>query len=213
MVPVPRSERRPAPHALLLAAAALAALTPLAILAIDRPVARLLAAYEPSEVWAEGVKLLEQVIGLPLHPLVVSFTLVGAMLVAMAVPRLRAYAPALMFLAGTHMLARYVTGPLKDLTGRLRPSEWLARGGGDTFFRDGIAFPSGHVTLFAGLAIPIAILWPRARPVLAAAVFVAAARIAVGAHFVSDALSGFALVALVAWVVGLGVRPLTAPRP
>jgi membrane-associated phospholipid phosphatase len=48
--------------------------------------------------------------------------------------------------------------------------------------------------------------------VLAAAAFVAAARIAVNAHFVSDAIAGFALVALVAWVVGLGVRPLTAPR-
>jgi membrane-associated phospholipid phosphatase len=210
---IPRGERRPAPHALLLLAAALAALTPLAILAIDRPVARLLAAYEPSELWPQGIELLEQAIGYPLHPLVVSFTLVAAMLAAMAVPRLRVYAPGAMFLAGTHVLARFATGQLKELTGRLRPSEWLARGGGgDTFFRDGAAFPSGHVTLFAGLAIPIAILVPRARPVLAVAAFVAAARIAVNAHFVSDALAGLALVMLVAWVVGLGVRPLTAPR-
>jgi membrane-associated phospholipid phosphatase len=210
---VPRSERSPAPHALLLAAAALAALTPLAILAVDRPVARLLARYEPSALWPEGIELLEQVIGYSLHPLVVSFTLVAAMLAAMAVPRWRAYAPAAMFLAGTHVISRFATGQLKELTGRLRPSEWLARGGGgDTFFRDGIAFPSGHVSLFAGLAIPIAVLVPRARPVLAAAAFVAAARIAVNAHFVSDALAALALVALVAWVVGLGVRPLTAPR-
>jgi membrane-associated phospholipid phosphatase len=205
-------QRRPAPHGLLVAAAVMAATTPLAILAIDRPVARLLGAYEPSELWSRGVEVLEWAIGYPLHPLTVSFALVAVMLALMAVPRWRAYAPAAMFLAGTHMFVRFATGHLKDLTGRLRPSEWLARGGDDTFFRDGVAFPSGHVTLFAGLAIPIAVLWPRARPVLAIAVFAAAARIAVNAHFVSDALSGGALVALVAWAVGRGAKPLTTPR-
>jgi membrane-associated phospholipid phosphatase len=190
----------------------MAALTPLAIVAIDRPVARLLAAYEPSPLWARGVEVLEWAIGYPLHPLALSFALVAAMLALAAVPRWRAYAPAAMFLAGTHVFVRFATGHLKDLTGRLRPSEWLARGGGDdTFFQGGVAFPSGHVTLFAGLALPIAILWPRARPVLAIAVFVAAARIAVNAHFVADALAGGALVALVAWAVGRGVRPLTTP--
>jgi membrane-associated phospholipid phosphatase len=209
---VPRSDRRPAPHGLLVAAAPMAALTAIAMLAIDRPVARLLAAYEPSDVWPRGIELLEAAIGYPLHPLTVSFAVVAATLVAMAVPRWRAYAPAAMFLAGTHVFSRFATMHLKDLTGRLRPSEWVARGG-DTFFRDGGAFPSGHVTLFAGLAIPIAILWPRARPVLAIPVFVAVARVAVNAHFVSDVLGGGVLVALVAWAVGYGVRPIVTPRP
>jgi membrane-associated phospholipid phosphatase len=210
---VPRSGRRPAPHALLVAAAAMAALAALAMLAIDRPAARLLAAYEPSELWPRGTELLEWAIGYPLHPLTASYVLVGAMIAAMAVPRWRAYAPAAMFLAGTHMFSRYATGHLKDLTGRLRPSEWVARGVDDTFFQGGAAFPSGHVTLFAGLALPIAILWPRARPVLAAAAFIALARVAVNAHFVSDVLAGGALVALVAWAVGQAVRPVTAPAP
>jgi len=209
---VPRSERSPAPKALLIAAAALAALAALAIPTIDPPVARLLAGYEPSPLWASGVGILEWVIGYPLHPLAVSFVLVAATLAAMAVPRWRTLAPPAIFLAGTHVFSRYLTGQLKDLTGRLRPTEWLARGGDATFFRDGVAFPSGHVALFAGLAIPIAILLPRARPVLAAVVFIAAARVAVNAHFVSDTLAAAALVALIAWAVGLGVRPLTAPR-
>jgi membrane-associated phospholipid phosphatase len=208
---LPRSERRPAPHALLLAAAALAALAALAMLAIDRPVARLLAPWEPSAVWARGIESLEWAILWPLHPLASSFALVAAMLAAVAVPRWRAYAPAAIFLAGTHVFARYLTGQLKDLTGRLRPSEWIARGGEHTFFRDGASFPSGHVALFASLVVPIAILWPRARPALAIVGFVAAARIAVNAHFVSDTLASGALIALVAWAVGVGVRPLTQP--
>jgi membrane-associated phospholipid phosphatase len=215
----PRSDRRPAPHLLLVAAAVMAALAALAIVAIDRPVARLLAGYEPSALWPRGMEALEWAIGWPLHPLTASFAVVAAMIAAMAVPRWRAYAPAAMFLAGTHVFARFATGQLKDLTGRLRPSEWVARGADDTFFQGGGAFPSGHVSLFAGLAIPIAILWPRARPVLAIAAFAAAARIAVNAHFVSDALAGGALAALVAWAVAYGVRPLApvsgarTPRP
>lgn len=208
---IPRSERRPAPRALLLAAAAAAALTPLAILALDRPVARLLAAYEPSELWPRGVELLEHVILYTLHPLAMSFALVAATLLAMAIPRARPLAPALIFIAGTHVFARYATGQLKDLTGRLRPHEWLARGGDDIFFRDGVAFPSGHVTLFTGLTLPIVALWPRAWPILAIPLFASAARIAVNAHFVSDALAGVALVALIAWAVGLAIRPVTPP--
>jgi membrane-associated phospholipid phosphatase len=210
---VPRSERRAAPHGLLIAAAAMAALAALAIIAIDRPVARLLAGYEPSELWPRGIELLEWAIGWPLHPLTASFALVAAMIAAVAVPRWRAYAPAAMFLAGTHVLTRFATGQLKDLSGRLRPSEWVTRGGDDTFFRDGAAFPSGHVALFAGLAIPIAILWPRARPVLAIAAFVAAARVVVNAHFVSDALAAIGLAALIAWAVGLAVRPRAGLPP
>src|SRR5262245_37443598 len=126
---LPRSDRRPAPHALLIAAAVMAALTPLSILAIDRPVARAIAAYEPSKLWARGITVLEWVIGYRLHPLTISFALVAAMIAIAAVPRWRAWAPAAMFLAGTHVLSRLATNRLKDLTERLRPSEWLARGG------------------------------------------------------------------------------------
>lgn len=205
---LPRSERRPAPHALLIAAAVFAAATALAIPTIDRPVARLIGEYEPSKLWDRGIAVLEWAIGYPLHPLTISFALVAAMLLAMAVPRWRALAHAAIFLSGTHVFTRFLTGQLKDLTGRLRPSEWLSRGGDATFFRDGIAFPSGHVALFAGLTVPLAILYPRARPLLAIPVFAAAARIAVNAHFVSDTLGGASLVCLVAWAVGVGIRPL-----
>jgi membrane-associated phospholipid phosphatase len=211
-VEVPRSDRRPASRALLAAAAASAALAAFAILALDRPLARAIGDYEPSPLWARGIDVLEAVIGWPIHPLFASFTVAVLTLAAMAVPRWRALAPAAMFLSATHIFSRFATNQLKDLTGRLRPSEWLARGGDDTFFRDGAAFPSGHVALFASLALPIAMRWPRARPVLAVIAFVAAARIAVNAHFLSDTLASLALVALVAWAVSHAVRPFPARR-
>ena len=111
----PRSDRRPAPHLLLVVAAVMAALAALAIVAIDRPVARLLAGYEPSALWPRGMEALEWAIGWPLHPLTASFAVVAAMIAAMAVPRWRAYAPAAMFLAGTHVFARTAAGEFYNL--------------------------------------------------------------------------------------------------
>src|SRR5262249_29263674 len=62
------------------------------------------------------------------------------------------------------LVVRLATIYLKEGTGRLRPTEWLAKSG-DPWWRDaGIAFPSGDVTLVASLAIPVILLWPRARP-------------------------------------------------
>jgi membrane-associated phospholipid phosphatase len=211
-VEVPRADRRPPSRALLVVAAASAALAALAILTVDRPIARAIGGYEASELWARGVDVLELAIGWPIHPLFASFAVTALTLAAMAVPRWRPLAPAAMFLAATHVFSRYATGQIKDLTARLRPAEWLKAGGGDdTFFSGGNAFPSGHVALFASLTIPIALRWPRTRPVLAVIAFAGAARIAVNAHFLSDTLAAVALVSLIAWCVGHAVRPFPAP--
>lgn len=184
-----------------------AAVTASCIVALDQPLARVLGAYEQRAFWNNGVELLEWTVGLPFFKLFAPVVLVAAMVTAMAVPRLRVYAPALMVVAGTHVICRFVTNRIKDATGRLRPSEWLAKGGDDTFFRDGIAFPSGHVVLFASIVIPLAIVAPRTRPLLAIVVFVAVARIVVNAHWISDATGAITLAGLVAWALAALVRP------
>jgi membrane-associated phospholipid phosphatase len=53
--------------------------------------------------------------------------------------------------------------------------------------------------LFASIVVPLAVVYPRARPLLAIAVFAMTARVAVHAHFLSDVFGGFALVALLTW--------------
>jgi len=174
----------------------------------DRPVARALAGYVPSPLWNRGIELLEWTIGLPIWPLVSSCVLVAAMVLAWGVGGWRYRAPAWTFVAGTHVVSRFLTSHIKDATGRLRPSEWLAHGEGATFFAGGIGFPSGHVVLFASLALPIVVLSPRWWPLLALVVFAGAARVAVGAHFLSDVLAAVTLTAAVAWAVGWLVRPL-----
>ncbi|HLL23864.1 MAG TPA: phosphatase PAP2 family protein [Kofleriaceae bacterium] len=182
-------------------------ITAVCMLAVDKPVARVLGGYEPSAVWDNGIALLEWTLGLPVLRLFSSLALVVGMLVVMTVPRLRGWAPAWIVVAGTHVVCRFLTVHIKDATGRLRPAEWLAQGGEGTFFREGIAFPSGHVALFASILVPLAILAPRTRPLLLVVVFVSLARIAVNAHFVSDALGSITLAALVAWLLARAVRP------
>ncbi len=130
------------------------------------------------------------------------------MIACVVTPRWRVHAPAWMFAASVHLLARFLTVHLKTATGRLRPVQWL-HAPGATFGRGGISFPSGHVALFGSLAAILAVLYPRLRlPMALVVVFVAAARVAVDAHFVSDTLGAVALVALIVWACGIAIRPL-----
>ena len=134
--------------------------------------------------------------------------LVAGMLVTVAVPRWRGAAPAWMLIAATHLVSRIATLEVKLATARLRPGEWQAVGG-DTFLREGgVSFPSGHVTLFASIVIPLAVVAPRTRPLLALVAFAMLARLAVNAHFVSDVLGAIALVCVVTWGCGWVIRPL-----
>ena len=206
---VPYRERAAAPLWLLWLALGTAVLSGIAIVTIDQPVARWVAQWEPAAAFDHVLTSLEWAIGLPLIPWTTGIVLVLAMIVTLAAPRLRHEAPAWMYVAAVHIVSRIAMGQLKDLTGRLRPLEWLKRGAPDETFGwvKGIAFPSGHVVLFASLVIPAIALAPRAWPVAGLIVFVCAARVAASAHYVSDVLGGISLVALVAWVLGLVIRP------
>ena len=190
-------------------AAVAAAMSALLILAIDQPVARWLARYEPLAVWDRGIEALEYGVLLPLHRLALPVVLVLGMIVTVSVPRLRAHAPAWMLLASTQLVCRLAMIWCKEATGRLRPTEWLMRGAPDETFGwvGGISFPSGHVVLFASLLVPLAVVAPRTRPLLALVGFAMIARLGVNAHFVSDVGAAITLVAVVTWAMGWLVRP------
>lgn len=210
-----RDDRRPAPRALLVAAAIGALATVLALVVVDRPLARALGPYEPLAIWNLGIEILEWVTAFPLWRMGLPVVLVAGMVVTVAVPRWRHHAYAWMYLAGLHLATRLATIHLKDATQRMRPFKWLDKGQPDaTFFEGGASFPSGHGTLFTSLAIGIAVLFPRTRiPMFAIAGFVAIARVGVNEHWASDVLASFTLVTLVAWLMGWLVRPLrAAPR-
>ncbi len=210
------NERKPPSFGLFYVACGAAIVTCAALLIADAPLARTLSQYQPSGAWDVGIEILEWVILLPLHKLALPLLLVVAMLCAVFVKRWRGLAPALMTITAVHLVTRLTTNWIKDGTGRYRPSEWLKKGVDGSFgYEGGVAFPSGHVVLFAGLVIPILYVFPRARrvlaiPLIAIVVFVATARIAVNAHWISDTVGSISWVALWTWAVSWGLRPLRA---
>jgi membrane-associated phospholipid phosphatase len=189
-------------------------LTAIAIVAIDRPIARALGSYEPLALWDRIVDVLEWTILFPVWRFALPVALVAGMLGSMAVPRWRVHAPGWMLIAGVHLVSRLTVNWIKDATGRLRPEQWVKAPDDETFGLDGISFPSGHVVLLASLAIPLAVVFPRLRwPAVAVVVLISAGRIGVNAHFLGDALGAITLVALWTWAVAALARPLPAsPR-
>ncbi len=205
----PYRDRAPAPRWLLTVAAVTAALTAISIVTIDQPLARWISHYEPLAIWDRILTALEWGLGLPLIPWTSGIALVVTMLVFVVVPRWRHRAPVWMFLASSHILGRIAMVQLKDLTGRLRPLEWIKQGGDETFgWLKGISFPSGHVVLFASVIIPLICVWPKARPLLAVIGFAMLARLVADAHYVSDVIGAITLVCLVTWLCGQAIRPL-----
>lgn len=192
-------------------ASALAAL--IAIVFVDEPVARWVASGAPSGLWSGAVRVLEYPAGIEPWKWTAPTVLVAGVGLSLVVERWRHASRAWMYVAVVYLLSRNLMAWGKTLTGRYRPLEWLAAGGG-TFghIGDGVAFPSGHVVLFAGLALPLAVVAPRSRPLLLGVVgFVMVARVAVNAHFVGDVFAGLALVALIAWAAAPMLS--AAPRP
>jgi undecaprenyl-diphosphatase len=198
-------------RSLLVTAAVCAVLTGLCIVTIDQPFARWIATRETYPAfWNTVIAYLEYPLGITPYKWAGVDVLVGASLVTLVVPRLRSHAHLWLLLALSHLLGRNIMFWGKTLTGRLRPSEWVARGG-DTFWRDGgYSFPSGHVILFASVVLPIVVAYPRARPLLFVVAFAMVARVAVNAHFLSDVLGGLAVSLAVTW---LCVRALRRALP
>ena len=213
MTEIPYAARRPAPTWVLWLGLATAALAAVAVVTIDEPIARAIHPYKALPIWDGGITVLEWTIGFPLWGWLSTAVVMVGMVLAVAVPRWRGAAPAWTYVAATHLLTKIAMGLAKDGFGRWRPHQWFAKHAVDgTFWRGASSFPSGHVVLFASLAIPLAVLFPRARWLAIPILFVMLARIAVEAHFVSDTLGGVALVAISAWLLGLAIRPLP-PRP
>jgi membrane-associated phospholipid phosphatase len=197
---------------LLAIAASCAVLSAICILAIDEPLARWVDGHVMHDAaWNRGLDPIEIAIGIePWRWLGV------AVLVTTSIAALlwyRPIAPALLVITSTHLLATNLMMWGKLVAGRLRPIEWIAAGGGPTFWQHGQSFPSGHVTLVGSLVVPIVVVWPRrAWPLLAVVAYAMLARIAVNAHFVSDTFAALALVAATTWLCAAVIRAIPSQR-
>ena len=96
--------------------------------------------------------------------------------------------------------AEIVTTVLKDATKRVRPAGFPAQGGNlydswlesrGSFVRGNGSFPSGHTITAFAVAISVGLFYPQLLVCLLAAAFlIAASRIILGMHFLSDVLAG-----------------------
>lgn len=188
---------------LLLVAAVAAVVTLAGIFVVDAPLARAIgtgaARSDVGEALAVIVDKLDLVTGMTWpkkEQLAAALILAGGALWWWR----RRWGHAVLLVGITHAISRsIVSAELKPLTGRLRPSEALARGHADDSFwwEGGIAFPSGHVAHYAAIAFAVAYLVPKARfPALALLGFIVAARVGVNAHFLSDAAGSVTIAAL-----------------
>lgn len=137
----------------------------------------------------------------------VSIVLLGVAVTGLALLRRR---PELALGAlGLIAAANFTTQLLKPLLGRLDPT------GGDAGREFAAAFPSGHATVAASLAVALVLVAPAGlRPMVAAVGAAYAAAVGVGLvligwHYPSDVAGGYLVVALWAGLVAaaLGARP------
>lgn len=184
-------------------------LAALCILTIDQPVARWIATRETyPDVWNTIIGYLEYAIGIEPNKWIGIYVLVGGAVLTLVVGPLRKYAHVWSLLALTHLLGRNMMTWIKPPLGRYRPTEWLKHHTPDaTFFhKAAYSFPSGHVILFASIILPLALAYPKARPLLVVVLFAMVARVAVNAHFLGDVLGGLAFTAAGTWLCAALVR-------
>ncbi len=125
--------------------------------------------------------------------------------------------------AGSGIVADIV----KPIFGRARPKLLFADGiygfSWGAVHADYWSFPSGHATTMGALVVGLFLLWPRGLPLyLVAGLLVAASRIIITEHYLSDVLVGAVLGGGMAWAIwrgfaraGLlrgGAQPLASPE-
>ena len=183
----------------LLAAAGLAGL--------DAMIARFVSEAPPDAFWGRGVALLDMLALREVADFAVGFALSLAGAILLVLRSTRSIGFPLLYVGLVQLLSYAAADLSKPWFGRVRPTEALS--GGDIWFAAGNSFPSGHTAFYAGLFLPLVLLFPRLSPLWAAPpLFVAAARVMEKDHYLSDVCASLAvaagLAALLAFVAEKG---------
>ncbi|MGB0135395.1 phosphatase PAP2 family protein [Dokdonella sp.] len=199
---------------LLIAALIAASLLASGLLLLDFPLAHWIrdSGLANAKFFTAGLGVLDMLLGLR-----VSYWLAAAVLIPLgllgivfaAFIRLpRGLAPALLVAGMTQALTIGLMMLGKNGFGRLRPTEFFESGDWTSlWFVGGGSFPSGHASFYFGLFLPLAAAAPKAwqrATLVAIPVFVAAARLDMLRHFLSDVAAS----ALIAACVALLLNPL-----
>ncbi len=181
-------------------AAAFALLAAAGIVVLDRPVA-IWAAAQPrgGTMWSSGVALLEAASFREVSKFLLGPVLLIAGGVLLLLRSTRRTAWMLIYVGAVQLAATMLAHLAAPLLGRQMPLEAMANPGGrDLWFSGGRSLPAEDIAFYAGLFLPLMLIFPRWTFALAVPpLFVAAARVISGAHYLSDAAAAFAVAALV----------------
>ncbi|HEX8193476.1 MAG TPA: phosphatase PAP2 family protein [Allosphingosinicella sp.] len=167
------------------------------IVGLDRMVDQWLPAPVPGSIWAQGLALADLVSTRDAADWLLPFILALAGLILLVLSSTRPIGWPLFYL-GTAALLAYLAAELpRALFGRVRPSEVLP--GVDLWFASGASFPAGPAGYYAGLFLPLVILFPRLSPVwVLPPLLVSAALVVEQDHYLSDVSAALALAAALA---------------
>lgn len=100
---------------------------------------------------------------------------------------------------------------LKKATGRKRPCAFHPHCWATLLPPDQFSFPSGHTITAFAVAVTLSLFYPELAPgLLFCAISIAASRIMLGMHFLSDVLAGAAIGALLAYFSAWAMRAVAA---
>ena len=152
-----------------------------------------------TSAWDRGTDLLDLLALKPISNFLLGFLLLVAAGAMLAVRRTRRWGWPLLYVGAVQFAATVIADLAKPIFGRLRPFEAAATGGSDTWLVGANSFPSGHAAFYAGLFLPLMLLYPRFAALLVIPPgFIAFARVQGGDHYPSDVFSSLALAAALA---------------
>lgn len=164
-------------------------------------------------VWGGALALLDLASGKEITAFLLGAILILAALFRNVLRRRALWSGRLFYVGAAQLLGTAIADFAKPPFGRFRPFQALADGAGhDRWFMgpDYGSFPSGHAAFYAGLFLPLALLFPRwALPLLAIPLLVGVQRIVSHDHYASDVGASF----LIAGLVAGGLWKLLAPGP
>ncbi|HEY0013383.1 MAG TPA: phosphatase PAP2 family protein [Allosphingosinicella sp.] len=186
-----------APTAMWTIALFFAILAAAGLAGLDGMIDRHLPAPVPGSIWAQGIALIDFLSTKESGDWLLPFILAMAGLILLVLSSTRPIGYPLLYAGLVALLAYGIADLSTPYFGRVRPSEVVP--GVDLWFVAGRAFPSGHVAFYAGLLLPLALLFPRLSPLwLAPPLLVAAARVMQHDHYLSDVSASLALAAALA---------------
>lgn len=126
------------------------------------------------------------------------------------------YAGQAAFVFAAIALSGLIADIAKPVFGRARPALYftdrLFGFTGSGAHADHWSFPSGHTVTVSALALALTFLYPRFWPLyLTAAVLVAASRVIIAAHYLSDVVGGAFLGITVTWALWSSLRHIGMP--